>query len=498
MSEERLDQEVRAALEQDDPGPVPDRLRTRLAGIPDQMDLRPHRRWTEVPRLVASLAAVVALALVGALVVLALLGQRAGVGPATSPSITPGPSLTSSHGPTSSVTPSPAPSVTTTSSVTVPVPGPWSGLRWSSPAAFPSPLGFDSLVTYHGALYAIGQVHVGSVAEAAVWRSTDGLAWTLLTKGGAMFASAGTLNLVATPTGLVAWGQDGEPVCSAPGAGQSCGPTPEMVWTSPDGITWTKAPGFGALVDASIGSITSGPAGLVAEGSDSSGAPAIWTSSTGASWNRESLPVALFPAAAFTDVRATATGYVLAGAVNVTSPYPWGVAAAWWSTDGHTWTSVSVSRQNGLGVNLGQIFVGADGLVAVGEASAGSKTATAWSSTDGHAWTPMAAGYTGAPSPAPGEPVLPSFQIFDDGSHLVATDSGSGTVGWWGSTDGTTWQPLALSGATATTPVQQGDPAPATSRFDQAFVVPGGLVAVSAGSGSPTAPGQVWVATAEP
>lgn len=492
MTDEQLERVLRAALQRDDPGPVPDELRRRIATIPDGVGAPRRTRLFAASGQVVSVAAAVAVILAGTLVALILFGQRAGVGP--SPSATP--SL--SPGPSASVTSSPAPSVTSAGPVTVPLSGSWSGLRWSAPATFPSPLGFDTLVMDHGTLYAIGQVDVGAVAEVAVWRSSDGLRWTLLTQEGAPFASAGVLSLLATPTGLVAWGQDGEPVCSAPGAGQTCGPVPQMVWTSHDGVTWTKATDFAALAGASIGSMTSGSAGLVAAGADQSGAPAVWTSPTGASWSRESLSASLFPSAAFSDVRATATGYVLAGAVNVTRPYPWGVAAAWWSVDGRTWTRVTVSRQSGLGVSLGQVFVGADGLVAVGTATPGSKTGTAWSSTDGSSWTPMVAGYEGAPSPAPGLWVLPSFVIFDDGSHLVATDLGTETMTWWSSTDGTTWQRLALSGLTSTAPVWPGDQAKASRWFDHAFVVPGGLVVIGTGNGSPTAPGRVWAAAAQP
>ncbi len=499
MNDERLERQIRAALERD-AHPLPPALRARLSAIPDEFPR--ERRSPRLAQFVAAAGAVAAV-LVLAAAALVLMGlHNATVGPAASP--TPSapataPAVVAPASPTE-------PSATATPSVVARVSGPWSGLRWSAPAAFPSPMGVDGMVAFGGQLYAIGQVQAGSAVETVVWRSSEGTTWMKLVQGGATFVGAGVLNLLATPSGLVAWGQDGEPVCTAPGAGQTCGPVPQMVWTSADGFTWTRASGVSALSGATIQSIAAGPSGLVAVGETGSGSPVIWTSATGATWSRVTLPASLFPGATISDIRATTTGYVLAGAVNVEVPSytggavaagPSGTAAAWWSADGRRWVRASVQRQNGLGTSLGMVFVGAQGLVAVGTASPESKTGTAWSSTDGRAWTPMAAGYAGAPSPAPGVPVLPSFSIQDDGTHLVATDMSSETMRWWSSTDGASWTPLVLSGATDMTPVWQGDPANVNRWFDHIFVVPGGVVAVGSGNGSPDAPGRVWVAEAE-
>jgi hypothetical protein len=500
MNDERLERQIRAALERD-ARPLPPALRARLSAIPDEFPR--ERRAPRFAQFVAAAGAVAAV-LVLAVVTLVLVGlHNTTIGPAATSSPSAPATAPAVVAPAS---PSTAPSATATPSVVARVSGPWSGLRWSGPAAFPSPMGVDGVVAFGGQLYAIGQVRAGSGVETVVWRSSDGTTWTKLVQGGATFAGSGVLSLLATPSGLIAWGQDGEPVCSAPRAGQTCGPVPQMVWTSADGFTWTKAPDVSAIAGATIQNITSGPAGLVAAGSDRSGAPAVWTSATGATWSRANLPSSLFPGAAISDVRATTTGYVLAGAVNVTSPPATGggvvvgvqgTAAAWWSSDGRSWVRANVQRQNGLGTSLGQIFVGAQGLVAVGTASAESKTGTAWSSTDGRSWTPMAAGYAGAPSPAPGEPVLKSFSIQDDGTHLVATAMIGQTMQWWSSTDGATWRPLVLAGDTDTSPLGSRENTEAARWFDHAFVVPGGVVVVATGNGSPDAPGRVWVAEAE-
>jgi Domain of unknown function (DUF4232) len=497
MNDERFERHIRAALERD-ARPLPPALRARLSAIPDEFPRgRRSRRITQLFAAAGALAAVLVLA-VAALVLVGL--HNTTIGPAASP--TPSapataPAVVAPASPTEAT-------ATATPSVVAPVPGPWSGLRWSAPTAFPSPMGVDGVVAFGGRLYAIGQVQAGSGVETVVWRSSDGTTWTNLLQGGATFAGSGVLNLLATPSGLVAWGQDGEPVCTAPGAGQTCGPVPQMVWTSADGFTWMRATGVSALSGATIRSIAAGPSGLVAVGETGSGSPVIWTSADGAAWARLSLGSA-FADAHFWTVRATGPGFLIGGGtgtqqVSVTGGPASTVpvdAAVWWSADGRAWTKGTLRRSTAGGAYVSGIFVGADGMVAVGSAS-GGKEGAAWTSSDGRTWIPIAASYTGLPSPPPSQPVLPSYTIIDDGTHMVAIGTTSGLVAtWWSSTDGTTWQPLAPSGATETTPAQQGDIAYADRWFDRAFVVPGGVIAAGSGTGSPDAPGRVWVATAE-
>jgi hypothetical protein len=64
----------------------------------------------------------------------------------------------------------------------------------------------------------------------------------------------------------------------------------------------------------------------------------------------------------------------------------------------------------------------------------------------------------------------------------------------WTSSDGVTWRPLSLSGATDAIPLWPGDPTRPT--IDRAFVVPDGLVV----TGYPGASSQlpVWHVTALP
>jgi hypothetical protein len=474
MNDEKLEREMRAALLEDDPGPVGGDLRARVSAVPDDVALR-HRlvRRPRVSRLMASAAAVAAVVLVSATLVIGLGARRTSVGPAPSvlPSVAP---ISPALSPSSAPTPSP--------SGLSPVPGPWNGLRWSAPFALPDGTSFGAVTSFNGQLFVVGRVPAaGGQGELAFWRSSDGTTWTLLASGGAALADAPMFpNLVATPDGLLAWGFVSPGHCPVPSGGP-CGPAFLM---SSDGVTWTRVADAPTFAGASIQALASGSHGLVAVGDTGWGNPAIWVSDTGATWQRLALPGAVFADAHFSTVRATSTGYVLAGgtgsmSVSVTGGPPASmskVAAGWWSADGRTWAKATVTRAAETGSSLGTISVGSHGLVAVG-ARADGRDYAAWTSPDGRVWTPIAPGYYGAPAASPGVPTLPSFTLADDGTHLIAVGEGDQrALRMWTSSDGIAWQPLPLSGATDSLPVWPGDPT--RPWFDRAFVVPDGLVVI--------------------
>ena len=499
MNDERLERQVKAALERD-ARPLPSGLRARVSAVPDEFPR--ERRSPRFTQLVAAAGAIAAV-LVLAAAALVLMGLHdATIGPAST--ATPSPQGT---GPAVVAPASPSASSAIAPSVLAPVSGAWSGLLWSAPTDFPGPMGADGVVAFGGQLYAIGQLQVGSEHETAVWRSADGLYWTTLVQGGRAFAGAGSLTLLATPSELLAWGQ-GVPACSGPVTSQTCRPAPQIIMTSQDGVTWTRAPDVSALSGATIQGLAAGASGLVAVGETASGAAVIWTSADGSAWVREPLGPT-FADAHFFSVRAAGPGFLISGGtgsqeVSVTGG-PAGVvpvdAAIWWSTDGRAWTKATLQPSSAGGAYVSEIFVGADGLVAVGAATGARGEGAAWTSSDGRTWAPIAMRGSGLPSPVPGQAVLPSSYIVDDGTHMVAIGTTTGQVAtWWSSTDGTTWTPLVASGSTATTPVQQGDSAYVDRWFNRAFVVPGGLVVVGPGTGSPDAPGpgRVWLASAVP
>jgi hypothetical protein len=284
------------------------------------------------------------------------LGQFAADGPAASPG------ACARWGPSALATPpaSPAPSVPSSPAA---VTGAWRGLRWSTPSVFSDAAFIATIVLFKGGLTAAGQrPGVDGSGQVAFWRSTDGTTWTPLSGGQVTFADAQVNSVVATPSGLVAWGTLGQPACTGQGEGQvTCAPTPVMLWTSPDGSNWARITDTSMFAGATIQTITGGPHGLVAVGDTGWDHPAIWVSDSGATWRRLVLPSAVFAAAHFSDVRASAAGYVLAGGTGTQQASVTGgplstvtvVAAGWWSPDGRTWTKATVQRPDGTGSNLG-------------------------------------------------------------------------------------------------------------------------------------------------
>ena len=116
-------------------------------------------------------------------------------------------------------------------------------------------------------LVAVGAAGSDDASDAAVWTSRDGFTWSRVPDDEAAFGGEGfqeMLSVTAGGPGLVAVGSDdsGDDIVAA-------------VWTSPDGITWSRVPDdesvFGGTGFHEMLSVTAGGPGLVAVGSDDSG-----------------------------------------------------------------------------------------------------------------------------------------------------------------------------------------------------------------------------------
>ncbi len=110
-----------------------------------------------------------------------------------------------------------------------------------------------------------GLVAVGSAAnDGAVWTSPDGIIWSRVPHDEAVFGGGGVQGMssvTAGGPGLVAVGWDG-----------LGGDDNAAVWTSPDGIIWSRVPhdeaAFGEAEGAGMLSVTFGGPGLVAVGNN--------------------------------------------------------------------------------------------------------------------------------------------------------------------------------------------------------------------------------------
>jgi len=197
---------------------------------------------------------------------------------------------------------------------------------------------------------AVGQEGTGYTDEgrpghrdAAVWTSVDGITWSRVPDDEAVFGGPSNQSMVSVTVGgpgLVAVGWDD---------------TNAAVWTSVDGITWSRVPHdesvFGFVGRPSMVSVTAGGPGLVAVGSDNSDA-AVWTSIDGITWSRILDHQDVFGEPGLlrmTAVTATESGLVAVGFEKpvpltgiLASEEPQGeIATVWTSTGGITWTRVS-------------------------------------------------------------------------------------------------------------------------------------------------------------
>jgi hypothetical protein len=290
-----------------------------------------------------------------------------------------------------------------------------------------------------------GLVAVGGIDQrAAVWTSPDGIEWSRVSHDDAVFggevgpSSGGSFmeDVTAGGPGLVAVGQ------AEPNA---------AVWTSVDGITWSRVPHDEAIFGGEVGlvfgganmnSVTVGGPGLVAVGFDGSpdggGVAAVWTSVDGIRWSRVPHDDVVFGG--------DNDGYYGQEMLSVTAGGPGlvavgsdvGRAAVWTSVDGITWSRVLDDKAVFAESGMNDVAVGGPGLVAVGQAD---NTAAVWTSTDGVAWSrvPHDEAVFGGGTDLDWDVAISSVTAVVDGLVAVGSDPDREGVAVWTSVDGLTW-----------------------------------------------------------
>jgi hypothetical protein len=275
-----------------------------------------------------------------------------------------------------------------------------------------------------------GLVAVGvqePLPHARAWRSKDGANWTLVD---GFPAPEGSVGLAGTTDGTraVIVGDD---------------PSGARSWVSTDGATWQTAAGTSAMTGPAAATRMIGVAWFkgqfVAVGNRNDPAAgtqtgAVWTSPDGLGWSREP------DAPDFQGVRVlglTSNASTLV-AVGSTDEETTGTAAAWSSADGVHWTR-STSKDLGLGIMQAVAPTPTGGFVAVGLGTKDDR-ALSWTSADGTTWT---VGAAGSADTNYDQPIRMHAVIADSGGVTAVgwkSDGGNGSAVVWRSPDGSTWQ----------------------------------------------------------
>lgn len=273
-----------------------------------------------------------------------------------------------------------------------------------------------------GGFVAVGYRDAGGLSDGLIWHSPDGATWTEAGPQDAL-AHVEIVDVSPAPEGFVAMGI---------GSLGAANERPHVVFFhSPDGRTWQRLGDVPGSADTFPGSLTGGPGGVLAVGSDADGGTALWRSPDGLTYERVNVDVA--QGSDVTDPRVVPGGYVALGSA-VESP------TLLRSTDGIAWTSTPIEATDevlAFRVVPGQWGIVVQGLWA-GECSPTEGCAgesVGWWSGDGSGWARL---------PAEDSPVANGGSlIVPAGRHgLLAIDGASA----WESPDGWRWRPLPEPG----------------------------------------------------
>jgi hypothetical protein len=283
--------------------------------------------------------------------------------------------------------------------------------------------------------------------SAIPWLSSDGTQWqegrTLDMTG--LNHGAQVDEVVDGPAGLLALGRT--PGCADDGTG--CTPEPATaLWTSVDGLVWSRVDLGKAFGGAAVGDVSAGPKGYMAVSlstDDAASAAAVWLSSDGQNWHSASLLPATFQDAYLARGTVLSDGFLLAGRIGSVAgwgagSFPWTTPAVWWSADGAAWSRVALAAAKAASQAEAAVTTIAEGKLV---AHVGSWDCTcppdgdgqAWTSSDGRTWKAAGSQF---PSPA---------VVLSDGRQalqVVASDAGL-TVAV--SSDGFKWARVVESGS---------------------------------------------------
>ena len=263
----------------------------------------------------------------------------------------------------------------------------------------------------------IGGEQAEHLVQGIVWISNDGLSWERIPFDEEVFGLSQLEHIVATGSGLVVVGNS----CSE----EFCG---TITWTSADGRTWSRHTPLPQ--ESFMGRPAVGGPGLVAPVRvpfDTEQLATIYTSPDGVAWSPAEVELSEF----YSSVQAIITS----GSGLVAVGYDGGDGAVWTSGDGLVWDRVPDESGVFAGQTILSAAAGPSGLVAL------SGRGNVWTSPDGTAWNRV-----DTYALAVEEQSSSIAAVTPGGPGLVAVGNADEDAAVWVSSDGQTWQRLALDG----------------------------------------------------
>ena len=225
-----------------------------------------------------------------------------------------------------------------------------------------------------------------------------------------------------------------------------------VAYTSTDGRNWARYPDEDRELATSISyihAVTASEHGVLAAGTHrgvdhSHPTASVWISENGG-WERIDDDPA-FEAMHHTDVRGiadTSLGVVAVGAYGDPNDHQSAVAAAAWrSTDGHTWQSFSepdVALGGPGDQYMNDVIGGGPGLIAVGVDGTpdADSRAAAWTHTEADGWERIP--YDDPVFDGPGSLKMHAITRFEDG-YVAVGQGGDGSAGVWTTANGEDWE----------------------------------------------------------
>jgi len=195
------------------------------------------------------------------------------------------------------------------------------------------------------------------------------------------------------------------------------------MWTSTDGVAWTRVSPPADFASASVYTVDGGHPGFIATGTLKDGlTQAIWTSSDGRSWLSKILPKSAFGEVIVQGATAFAGGYVASGAIRGDDGCGgprYLTPSLWWSADGTAWSRAPLAgAAPATAASMTVTKVSDNALMAVAnewDAATQVSSTKVWVTGDGRAWRQVA-----SPSSLLGD------VIQTDGQHgLAISDAGA-------------------------------------------------------------------------